>query len=224
MAQSSIFQWRQGAGWLVLSSGNFQNNETEAIDSRMLNRSDADGPLVYIDAAHEAAVSEHYLQYLNDLGGRSGYAIDIIVEDDATLQKQIGEAGIIVIGHGPDGARLYNGLQGVTSKAIAAAYANGALIMGCGIGADVFGQWLISETTGEIKPGFGWLTNAVVLGTHPDPQQKGALQQLLYEQPTAFGLGIQPGAALALGPTHQVELWGNQQIAISLGRGYSVQE
>lgn len=224
MTQSSIFQWHQGMGWLILSSGDFQTGETEAIDSRMLNRSDADGPLVYIDAAHDPTTSERYLTYLNELGGRSSYAIDIITEDDVTLQKDLSEAGAIVIGDGPASERLYNGLQGVVIEAIATAYANGALVMGCGVGADIFGQWVIAEGTGAVKPGFTWLTNAAVLGNQPDDRQKNALQQLLHDQPTAFGLGIKAGSALIFGPNQQVELWGNQQIAISLGRGYSVQE
>jgi hypothetical protein len=222
MFQSSIFRWRSGAGWLVLSSGgSFEAGITEAIDMRMLTRGAAGGPLVYIGAAHNAEMTEPYLTYLNDLGGPVNYAVDIIMEDDETLEKQITEAGIVIIGDGPDYQRLYNGMHGAAIKALQIAYERGALVMGAGIGADLFGQWVIKH---QMSPGFGWLANSAVLSGIPDDATKQALQSLLYQEPTAYGLGIRPGSALAFGPNSTVELWGKQQIAISLGQAYSVQE
>lgn len=227
MLQSSIFRWRAGAGWLVLSGGGKTYREnTEAIDTRMLSRSAADGPLVYINAANpNADEAEAYLSYLTDLGGRSGYVIDVISEDDLTLQKQLGEAGIIVIGNGPDSERLINGLRGAAITGIELAYQQGALVMGIGAGAEVFGQWILGRTPAppSWQDGFGWVGQAAILAGMPTDVQKSSLQQLLQTVPDAFGLTVWAGSALVLGPERQIELWGNQQISITLGSAYSVQ-
>ncbi len=223
MAQSNIFQWRQGTGWLIFSSGTFTNGETEAVDWRMLNRCDADGALVYIDAAGDAITAERYLNYLSDMGGRAGYTVDIIGEDDHTLRQQIGDAGIVVIGDGPQADKLYNGLHGAAIEAIQTAYEHGAVIMGCGLGAEIFGQWFLPPSTRQALPGFEWLTRSIILTTQPGGPTRQTLKNLLRAQPTLYGLGIRPGSALVLGPENQVELWGKQQISISLGQAYSVQ-
>ena len=87
--QSSIFQWPDGAGWFVLSGGgDFQKGESENIDSSMILRSAADGALAYIWAASDLDTAENYLTYIADLGGRSGYPVDIVSEDDASLASQ----------------------------------------------------------------------------------------------------------------------------------------
>ncbi|NPV67998.1 MAG: type 1 glutamine amidotransferase-like domain-containing protein [Anaerolineae bacterium] len=225
MIQSSIFEWRQGAGWLVLSSGGrFMDGETEAIDTRMLSRSAADGALVYIGAADEPETAEQFLMYLGDLGSRSGYAIDIIAEDDASLKAHLGEAGIIVIGDGPQHARLYNGLQGAALEGILRAYENGALIMGIGFGAELFGQWILRPSPLAPYSGFTWLANAAILTGVPELAQKRTLQDLLHKRPVTYGLNIRPGSALTFGPDGQVELWGTEQIIISLGQAYSIRE
>ncbi|MBN2472262.1 MAG: hypothetical protein JXN59_16175 [Anaerolineae bacterium] len=226
MLQSSIFQWHNGAGWLVLSGGgDFTTGETEAIDARMLTRSAADGALVVIHAAADDPTgAEQYLTYLSDLGGRSGYSVDIVTEDDDTIKQALGEAGMIVISDGPNRTQLFNSLHGAAIEGITQAYARGALVMGNGIGAAVFGQWVLGLPASPPADGFGWLANSAVLAAPLQAAEKQQLQGLLHSTPTAFGLGIWPGSALVLGPERQVELWGRQQISISLGQAYSVQE
>lgn len=227
MLQSSIFQWHEGAGWLVLcGGGDFATGDTEAVDAQMLTRGAADGALVYINAANEEPDhAEQYLAYLSELGGRSGYTVDIVMEDDNSLKRMLGEAGIIIIGDGPHRTRLYNSLHGAAIEGITQAYAQGAVVMGVGIGASVFGQWVLGlPDNNPLAEGFAWLSYGAVLGAPLRPEEKVSLQRLLNAQPTAFGLGIWPGSALTLGPSRQVELWGNQQISISLGQAYSIKE
>lgn len=203
--------------------GDFEQGETDVIDTRMLTRSDADGPLVYIGAAHDELRAEAYLDYLGELGGRSGFAIDIIMEDDNTLETQISEAGIVVIGDGPDFERLFNGMHGAAIKAVHTAYLQGAVVIGHGAGAEIFGQYVMRDTRENPRKGFSWLQRAAIFSNQPGPAEKAALQKLLSKKPTSFGLGIRPESALALGPNNMVELWGNQQIAISLGQAYTTQ-
>ncbi len=226
MLQSSIFQWRSGAGWLVLNGGgDFAARETEAIDAQMLTRGAADGALVVIHAAAEDPNdAEQYLSYLSDLGGRSGFALDIVSEDDDTLRQVLGEAGTIVISDGPNLSRLYNSLHGAAIQGITQAYEQGALIMGSGAGAAMFGRWVLGQHASQPAEGFGWLVNSAVLSAPLHPDERLQLQGLLHSTPIAFGLGIWPGSALTLGPDRKVELWGRQQISISLGQAYTIQE
>lgn len=222
MPQTSIFQWQEGFGWLVLSGGgDFLTGESEAVDTRMLSRSAADGGLAYIWAAGDLTAAEQYLQYLDDLGGPSSYLVDVVAEDDAALESLLGEAGIIVIGDGPQADRLYNGLSGVGIKALATAFRRGALVMGIGAGAEVFGQWRLRPASQGVQPGFDWLTSAAILTGNLDNAERRTLKGLLRAQPLTYGLGIGAGSALALGPEGQIESWGMSQIAVSLGQGYS---
>lgn len=226
MLQSSIFQWHGGAGWLVLSGGgDTAARETEAIDAQALTRGAADGALVLIHAAAEdPAYAEQHLSYLSDLGGPSGYAVDIVTEDDDTLRQALAEAGVIIIADGPNRTRLFNSLHGAAIEGITQAYNQGALIMGRGVGAAVFGQWVLGLPASQPADGFGWLAHSAVVSAPLQTREKQQLQNLLHSTPTAFGLGIWPGSALTLGPDRRVELWGRQQISISLGQAYSIRE
>jgi hypothetical protein len=227
MQHSSIFQWRQGAGWLVFSGGGaYLKGETETVDMAALTRSAADGALIYVGAASDNGDdAEQYLAYLGELGGRSGYTLDIVAEDDDSLRTQLSEAGIIIIGDGLLAVRLRNSMHGAVIEGIERAYAQGALVMGIGIGAALFGEWVV-DLPGDApaESGFAWLANVAILSGTPGDSQRQRLQAILHANPTAFGLGIWPGSALTLGPEGQVELWGKRQISISLGQAYSVRE
>jgi hypothetical protein len=222
--RSSIFQWPDGAGWLVLSGGgNFRKGESEGVDTRMILRGAADGALAYVWAASDLDTAEHYLTYIADLGGRSGYPVDIVSEDDASLNSQLGEAGLIVVGDGNQGMRLYNALHGPAIQAILAAYLNGALIMGVGVGAEVFGSWFLRGGD-DPRPGFGWLSNALLQVSPAHPTTHKPRRELFQREPLAYSVELGQDSALALGPEGQVELWGKRQIAVSLGQGYGAQK
>lgn len=225
MLQSSVFRWPDGAGWLILSGGgDVMGGAHDAIDSRILLRSAADGALVYIGAAGDPDEADRYLDHLGELGGQTGYPVDIVAEDDDTLKAQLSEAGVIIIGDGPHRQRLFDSLHGVAIEAIQLAYRRGAIVMGTGIGAEVIGQWVIGLTASEVEAGFGWLSNAAILTGSPGSECTAVLQHLLQTQPIAYGLQIKRNSAIALGPDGSVELWGERQIAISLGQGYNLQE
>lgn len=218
--RSSIFQWPDGAGWFVLSGGgDFRKGESESVDSSVILRSAADGALAYIWAASDLDTAEHFLTYIADLGGQSGYPVDIVSEDDATLNSQLGEAGLIVVGDGNQGTRLYNALHGPAIQAILSAYLNGALVMGVGVGAEVFGSWFLRGDADPL-PGFGWLSNALLQVHPPHPATQKPRRELFQREPLAYSVEMGRDSALALGPQGQVELWGKRQIAVSLGQGY----
>ncbi len=225
MTRSSMFEWQQGAGWLILGPrSDTQTGPSDAIDSRVLTRGAADGPLVYIWAANDLESADQYLDYVQELGGQAGYPVDIVSDDDETLTEQLAEAGVIVIGDGPHTDRLFNSLHGAAIRDIQLAFEQGAVVYGAGLGAEVLGQWFLHGSDSMPRKGFGWLANAAILTDDGSQAMKEQLQRLLLEEPTAFGLGIGANSALAFGPDGQVEAWGDRHIAISLGKAYATDE
>ncbi len=224
--RNSIFQWPDGAGWLIFSGrGDFIRGGTESVDSRMLTQSAADGALVYIWAASDLDTAESYLNYLTDLGARSGYPTDIISEDDDTIRNLLSDAGVVIIGDGPDTDRLLNGLRGPAGEAILRAYSHGATVMGTGAGAEVMGQWFAHIASGQARTGLGWLQNALVGATRAESRAAGLIrQETLKNHPLAYSIEIGPDSALALSPFGEVDLWGDKKVAISLGQSYTQQE
>ena len=91
-------------------------------------------------------------------------------------------------------------------------------------GAETFGQWVLRPSPLAPYPGYGWLANAAIITGTPAVSEKRTLQDLLHKRPTTYGLNIRTGSALTFGPEGQVELWGAEQIIVSLGQAYSVRE
>lgn len=220
MPQANIFRWREGAGWLILSGGgSFEEGKHEAIDALMLSRNIADGALAYIWSAGDIETAGQHLQYYDDLGGPSSYLVDVISEDDDTLREALHDAGIIVIGDGPDIGRLYNSLHGAAIEALSAAFERGSLIVGIGAGAEVFGDWVLRPASEGVRQGFGWLSGAAIVPVALSNAERRTLRGLLRSQPFAYGLGLGVGSALAFGPG-TIESWGSNEVAVTLGQGY----
>src|SRR5574341_438648 len=162
MPQTSIFRWRDGRGWIVLSGGgNFQADETLDIDTAVLSRTVSHYPLAYIWTGGDIERGDRYLEYVDELGGRTGFLIDVMTEDDATIKTQLSEAGIIVLGDGIQIQRLYNGLAGAAIEAMQTAFDNGATIYAQGYSAMLLGAWF-QASEDVLSPGLGWLTNAII--------------------------------------------------------------
>lgn len=214
MPQTSIFQWRDGGGWIVLTgSDEFSSEQMNGILASTLARVISLGPVVYIWAAGDVDVADKHLEMLADMGSSTGYLVDAISEDNDTLQEQIEQAGLIILGDGPNVANLRGSLEGIVIQAMAKAHQNGATILGMGAGATVLGQWLLNEEN-ESQPAFGWLKQALVVLDDLENET----HEFLYHHPKAYGLGLAKGSAIAFSPDGAMEVLGNQQIRITLGK------
>lgn len=224
MPQSSMFQWRDGAGWLVLSGGgNFKDNETLDIDTPVLSRTVSHNPLAYIWAAGDADTADLYLEYLVELGGRTGYLVDIAAETDESILQELREAGIIVLGDGQNSQHLHRHLKGDVLQAITNAYENGATIYGQGNSAMFLASWMNLTGTG-LQQGLGWMANSLIVPYYaPEraPQVKTWLQNVI---PDSYALGLGKGAALALSPDGSVEIWGKNDITVLLGQNFQPEQ
>jgi cyanophycinase-like exopeptidase len=158
------------------------------------------------------------LEYLEDLGGPSGYIVPIHRTADAQRQENcqlLAEAGLIYIDDGPDLHQLVDILQDSPAlAAIAQAFSMGAAVLGKGAGAAALGAWI----TDPERAAWNWLPNIIVKPHFTDSSTSPKLRKLLEIHPSCLGLGIPDGVALALGPDGRVETIGAGKATVILGK------
>lgn len=218
MPQANIFRWRSGRGWMVLSGGGaWDSEDITTIEAQLLLRTLSQGPIVYLWAAGDIETADAHMDSLRDLGARTGYLADILTEEDDVLFKQISEAGVIILGDGPNQTLLGEALSGVVLRGIDEAMSQGATVYAVGASAALLGMYQVAD--GELAAGLDWLKQAIIVpGFHPDDSE--SLRQWVFAYPEGYGLGLGDGAALALGPEGEVEVWGSAQITVLLGSKY----
>ena len=130
MPQANVIRWRDGAGWLVLSGGgDIESAEVGEIEAEALARVPAGDPVAYIWAATDVETADKHLTALEDLGAPTGFLVDVLTEDDATLREQLAVVGMVIIEDGPNVTELRSGLLGAALEGINAAYERGAVIV-----------------------------------------------------------------------------------------------
>lgn len=219
MPQINIFRWQAGRGWLVLSGGGAWDSEAvQTIEAAVLGRTISQGPLVYIWAAGDLEDADRHMDSLRDLGARTGYLLDILSESDQELYERLGEAGVIIIGDGPHQDTLRDALDGAVLEGLRLAFSRGATIYAVGLSAEQFGAHRLGDAA--LAPGIAWLQRAIVIAGYT-PDMASELHQLVRQMPENFGIGLGQGAALALGPRGEVEVWGNPAVTVSLGQEFT---
>ncbi len=221
MPTANIFTWKDGRGWLILSGGGVEGSDPEA---QALAKIPAGDPVAYIFAASDIEAGDQHLAALEDAGAPVGYLLDVTTEDDATIRAQLTEAGMILLGDGPNVAALRGGLVGAAAEAMQSAFDEGAVVFGIGAGAAVLGAYFVT-VQGDVRPGFGWLANAIILPMGETFPLEGAkIQKLLTEHPECFVIALGDESALAFGPDGQVESWGERRLGVTLGKAYMPNE
>lgn len=219
MPQLNVFRWQPGRGWLVLSGGGPpESDDVQSVEAHLLARTASQGPLAYIWAAGDPDSADHHMDSLRDLGARTGYLVDILSEPDEEIYAQISEAGVIILGDGPQQEVLYDALSGVVLDAIRSAFSRGATVYAVGLSAEQFGAHRVGQR--DLVPGLQWLERAIVVAGYTPDMAEG-LRQVVRQTPHGFGLGIGQGAAVALGPLGEVEIWGSAAVTVALGQEYT---
>ncbi len=213
MPRANVFRWIEGNGLIALAPGQGSSD----LRAEALGRAAADGALVCALANGIGASADALLDDLEQLGAPTGYVVDLVTEDDDTIEGQLGEAGIIIVEASKDihGARSI--LLGAAVRGIRAAYERGALVLVEGPSALVFGEWVMKEDQ-SVTEGLNWVAESIIV-----PMAAGLsarVKPLLLKHPHAYAIGIDPNAALALGPGASVSVWGSGQVGIALGTEY----
>lgn len=216
MATNNVLRWLEGRGWLVFSGG---VDATGEIRGMALGRSSADGGIACVLTTSDVEAGERLLDDLEDLGGQSGYLVDLLTEDDQTIQTQLAQAGIVVIGPAPNIMDLRSVLMGAAIDGIQEAFAHGAVVLVEGSSAEIFGAWTFDKAS-ELVSGLEWVEGAIILPDVISAAGSTQGQAILKAQPSGIAIGIGSGSALALGPDGEVETWGKGEVTIALGRNF----
>ena len=214
-------QWRTGAGWLVLlGGGRWEDNET--IHSQAISAITDESPIAFIPAADpDPTRGEAFLSYYTDLGAPHGYVVPVQDQqsaNDPANYRRLANASLIYIGGGSL-QRLLETLEGTHAiDALAAAFDGGAVIVGEEAGAMLLGRWGINAAQGKIYPGWGWVSDALIV-PHYAPERSRPVHAALHRYPEAIALGVPDGVALALGPEGELATWTDidQQVTVTLG-------
>lgn len=212
-----MLRWLDGRGWLVLSGGGEGSSDVRA---QALARLSADGGLAYLTIGSQTAIGEKVFADLEDLGAPSGYVVDILSEDDETIQSRLGDAGMIVMDSSRSTTELRSSVIGAAAEGIQTAFQNGAVILAEGSAASVLGAWILTSD-GNLTSGLEWLEKALIVPSVTSITEAETAQSVLSAQPSAIAIGLGEGSALALGPDGEVETWGAGQVAVALGRDYT---
>lgn len=216
MARNNVLRWLDGRGWLVLSGS---GDNLSAVRANALSRAAADGGVAYVSLGGQSEQVEKVLADMEDLGAPPGYFVDILSEDDQTIQAKLADAGIVVIDGSASIDDLRSSLIGAAIEGIQTAFQNGAVVLAEGRAAVVFAAWVLREF-GELTSGLEWLENSLIMPGITSVSQSGAVQEVLLLQPGAIAVGIGEGSALALGPDGEVETWGEGIVTVALGKDY----
>ncbi|MHB8628081.1 MAG: type 1 glutamine amidotransferase family protein [Aggregatilineales bacterium] len=216
MPRANVFQWHAGAGWLILAGGGAGSGTVGEVETLALGKATPGEPIAYIHAAGDVETADQHLAALEDAGAPTGYLVDVQTEDDDTLREQLAQAGLIIVGDGPNPGALRNGLVGAALDGIGEAFGRGSSILAIGAGASVFGQKFRSGE--QLRDGLGWLQRAIILPDYAPERDAPTMRALLIQYPDSFGLGIGVDSALAFGSgSGEVEAWGTRQLSLMIG-------
>lgn len=213
MSEQPTLTWLDGRGWLILSG-----QATDVIRAQTIQRLKPKGGVAYLglrESAMDAAMDD-----FEDLGAPTGYLVNILLEDDDQIQAALREVSLIVLDGDENPQRLLDALHGAALDATREAYEKGTVILAEGRAAALFGAvWL--DERGTLHKGLNWLNGALIL---PGVTQREALranaQPVFQDDPYALAVGLPHDGALVLGEDGQLELWGEQPVAVTFGPGY----
>lgn len=222
MTQAGPLQWRSGAGWLVLLGGGGWE-DGELIHSRAISAIVDESPIAFVPAAQpdDPTYGAAFLSHYAELGAPPGYVVPITDQAsarDPANYRRLARASLVFIGGG-DALQLLQTLDGTPAvEAIAEAFDSGAVIVGVSAGAMTLGKWGLSADTGKILPGWGWVSDALVV-PHYTPDRSPQVRSALQRYPEAMALGLPDNVALALGPDGEVETWTDteEQVTVTIG-------
>lgn len=209
-----VLRWLPGNGWLVFSGG---DDGRGAIRSEALARALVDGGAAYFSFAEDGG--DALIEDMDDLGAPAGYLLDPRSEDAESIQALVQEASIIVLEAGERIDDLLRNLQEPAQIALQTAYERGAVLLFEGLAINLLGRWSLSDS-GDLFEGWHWLQDAFLEPGAQGMDSSLAVQRILSLEAEAVAISVGTGSALALGPQGRIELWGERQVTVSLGRAY----
>jgi hypothetical protein len=214
MAEGTL-NYLAGRGWLVFSGGNTADGEIRA---QAIARAKTYGITAYISLADDGG--DALMDDMEDLGARSGYFIELDMDESEDTLEDLKTSSLVVIEIGTSVDALHGALQGDVLEGIRTAYQNGAVVLIEGLAVNLFGTWVVADD-GAIIDGLNWVKNAFIEPESTGAEDSRAVKAVLSEMADAVAINIEAGAALALGPNGAIERWGEDaNVTISLGKKF----
>ncbi len=204
---------------VLIGGGEFSFGETRPIDDFLLSRMPPDRrSIAFLPTASGSA------EYATHLG-RYFHEIDPTVETvnvpiyrgrDSRRQKSLGQllaAGMIYLGGGVTNSLLATLLESPADLAMRDAAAGGTVIAAIGAAASCFGVHVRDMRGSGALGGLGWLEGAVI-DTAFDSTDDEMLRRLMSFPDVRLGIGIPPGAAIAISGDGTTEVLGSGSVAV----------
>jgi hypothetical protein len=215
MSQPRLLHWIEGSGWLVFSGGASEGSD---VRSEALARAPSDGVAVYLSLADDRG--DALMDDMEDLGAPTGYLVDLHHDDPAFVIRQLEEASIVVLEVGTSLDQLLTALRDPLVAALKAAFERGVVLLIEGLAINAFGRWMMSDS-GEVLDGLNWVHDVFLEPSVVSASESRAVKDVLLAYPQAIAVEIGAGSALAVGADGRLEVWGERQVTISLGRYYT---
>jgi hypothetical protein len=159
------------------------------------------------------------MEDMEDLGAPSGYLVDLNQDRGAGLERHLEEASIIVIEVGNTLEPLLQLLNEDVQVLLRGAYEQGAVLLVEGLAVNVFGKWVVDDS-GDVYDGFNWLEDMFLEPSVTSAEDSRAVQDIMQAYAQAIAIEIADDSAIAFGGAGGVEVWGERNVTISLGRQY----
>ena len=213
MTQSqTTLQWKAGRGWLVFSS---HSDSVSSVRADTYQKVLVEGPSVYISLRDDGGDS--LLDDMQDLGVQAGYIVDPTLLSAEELVEQVKEASLVVVESGDSVDAAIGLFDSAMQYGLEEAYRRGAVLLIEGMAVNLFGELAITDSGAPVE-GMAWLP-----GTYIEPETFGGdssrpVQTVLRQYPQVSAITIGPRSALALGPSGQAGVLGDEQVAITFNR------
>lgn len=206
------------AGWVVLASQVPRlGGQTPALAEHLVERMDISRPAAcLVSPGGEPAGLPAFLEEIEVLLQLQPALLDASLEPPVELTH----ASLIMLAGGTIAEWTERLDQTLLGDLLLQALANGAILLAIGSAAGATGTWAMSENGDSLIDGLGWVVGAVVLPDGSAPADHEPVRELLAERPRSYALGLGEHTLVALGPHGQIEVWGDDQPTVTLGKGW----
>ena len=216
---SRIFRRIVGGGWLIVS-GPSPSNLDQGFE-RLLEAVDLSRPILFLRPENDLSIeSEQWAFDIGELLEIPLTPLDPGSVNAGTLISSLLEAGLVLAAGGDESFWLDTLKTSLGSPQTDLAFNAETILWFTGAAGMVLGQWTYVVSMDEIMEGMGWLPGAILQQQESGQDLVEAVRWLLRNQSRSYALNLVGGATLALGLGGEIELWGEPNPAIVLGKGW----
>ena len=213
----AVLQHQSNTGWVVLASQVPRlGGDTPELATHLVERIDLSRPPAVL------TMGEVPPPGLPDLVGDLTGLLAVepaLFSTSEEVPPELADLSLIVLAGGTTSAWVTLMAPGRLDQILLKALAKGAVLLVTGGAACALGSWYLEA--GTIHDGLGWVTGSIILAGSSHPSEDATVRQLLEEQGRAYALALADHTLVALGPSSELEVWGESQPTIVFGPEWS---